>query len=76
MSLNVPSPRCFQRLLPVSFTPRAVTGTRGKGINYKSMEETNNIERIALLGDVFADMRDKSYSYEEIRSMLDEVYEQ
>lgn len=26
-------------LLPVSFTPRAVTGTRGKGINYKSMEK-------------------------------------
>lgn len=25
-------------LLPVSFTPRAVTGTRGKGINYKSMD--------------------------------------
>lgn len=62
-------------LLPVSFTPRAVTGTRGKGINYKSMEETNNTERIALLGDVFADYKDKGYEYEEIISVLNEVYE-
>ena len=44
-------------------------------VYFLNMEETNNIERIALLGDVFADYKDKSYSYEEIRSALDEVYE-
>lgn len=39
------------------------------------MEETNSTDRIALLGDIFADLKDKGYEYETIRNVLDEVYQ-